>query len=95
MDYLGISEKDLTKMADVEKAKKKEKQKGLPSRAGKRGYKYSKYFSDVMPTRKLRNLLKHNGLQAAKDWAEVYGYHNSLRKLRDEMESRAAMRLVS
>lgn len=51
----------------------KNKQKGLPSRTGKRKGKFIFYFGSVAPRRKLRHMLRRNGKAFAQAWAQAHG----------------------
>ena len=58
----------------------KRKQKGLPKRAGKRGPKYTRYYARYNE-KKIRRILKHNGYQAAKAWADAHSCLSTLTRL--------------
>lgn len=54
-------------------AGQKKKAKGAPTSAGRRPGKYKGYYLLVWPGRKLRRILRRNGVAAARAWAEVHG----------------------
>lgn len=51
----------------------KKKQKGLPSRTGKRKGKCIHYFGAIASKRKLRHMLRRNGEAFAREWAKIHG----------------------
>lgn len=53
-------------------ATKSKSAKGLPKRTGKRAAKYARYYAGEND-RKLRRILKRNGVKAASDWADAHG----------------------
>jgi hypothetical protein len=60
---------------------RKAKAKGLPSRTGRRAAKYTAYYATTNKARKLRHLLKRNGLRAAQAWAESHDAEGVLKRL--------------
>lgn len=58
------------------------KKKNAPGSCGKRKQFFAHYFGSVRPERKLRHLLKRNGVHAAKAWAEAHDKLALLRQIR-------------
>lgn len=59
-------------LAQLGKGKRRQKPKGLPKRTGRRAAKYARYYASTMPGRKLRHLLRRNGGDAARAWAQAH-----------------------
>lgn len=47
----------------------KAKAKGTPKRTGRRAKKYADYFAERAIPRKLRQIVRRNGVRAAREWA--------------------------
>jgi hypothetical protein len=59
----------------------KKKQKGLPKRTGKRDAKIKVYYLSRYLEKKVRNILKNSGIEAAERWAIEHGANRAFLKV--------------
>ncbi len=68
-----------------ETSKKPKKGAAKVRHLGRRKAQIQKYYERVWAKRKLRHLLKNNGVAAARSWADKRGEQVALRRAADEM----------
>jgi uncharacterized protein YukJ len=76
----------MSELLEALKKSKSRPKKGAPKikRAGRHKAKIQKYYLSTLPRKKIRNILKNQGYEAAKKWAFDHGVAGILVELTKE-----------